>query len=129
MLLNIENGSSEYTGNVIIQRGAITLQGDKVVIKRYDNTVQHIIIEGKPARYKQEGEQNYAEAESETMQFDVDSNLLTMTSNVRLKQSDQLIESQHIQLDTEKQILLGGGNTAADDKQRINIILSPKQKH
>jgi lipopolysaccharide export system protein LptA len=129
MQLDINNGNSEYRGNVSIQKGSILLQGELVIISRSDNTVDNIKITGTPASYQQQTEQGDTRAQSEIMWFDVNTNILTMKINARLNQGRQLIESQTIQFDTDNQTVLAGatsaGSTGNKNKQRVNITLTP----
>jgi len=131
MQLNIEDGDSEYRGNVLIRRGDITLQGDLVHISRSEGEVRQILVEGKPASYEQLSGSVSTDAKSNNMLFDVNSNILTMRDAARLHHDDQIIESNFIQFDTDKQVLLAGQqdkSNTTQDKQRVNIILSPSKK-
>lgn len=127
MQMDFKKGQSEYSGNVLIRKGNITLQGDQIFVSRLNDEIERIRVTGKPARYKQQNTLDTITAQSDTMLFEVKSNLLSLTNNAQLKQNDQVIESQHIQFDTVKQILIGGGKQTGSSKQRVNIILSPKQ--
>lgn len=132
MQLDIYGGDSEYQGNVLIRKGEISLQGDRVLISRRAGEVQQITVEGDPASYQQKTDLVDTSAQSSTMLFDVSTNILTMKDSARLQHDDQIIESNYIQFDTDKQLLLAGhkdakGGTDAP-KQRVNIILSPSKK-
>ncbi len=126
MQLDIKNGNSEYRGNVLIRKGDVELRGDSVKISKQNGKVEQIHVRGKPARYRQG---SAVQAQSERMLFEVTKDILTLNTNARLQQRDQLIESQYIRFDTGKQVLLAGSdkkqNTGSGGKQRVNIILSP----
>ncbi len=125
MQLDVKNGSSEYRGNVLIEKGDITLSGDNVSISKHDGGVSRITITGSPARYRQTGDKP-TQAQSRLMLFDVSSNILTLKTDARLQQNQQRVESQFIQFDTDKQVLLAGSdNKQGAGRQRVNIILGP----
>ena len=131
MQLDLHNGSSEYRGNVHIEKGGIRLSGERVTISRRDGRVGRITVSGSPARYTQQGKQNGGQttrAQSREMQFDTASDILTLQSDARLEQGGQLIESPLIRFDTARQRLLAGSNEpAAGGKQRVNVIFGPDE--
>ena len=135
MQMNINSGKSEYTGNVKISQGKLLLTGDKVTLKRSNDEVERITVIGKPARYKQTNEAGEPiEAQSEHMLYIASQNQLTLTINAHLQQPDVKLSSQKIIYDTQKRIVIAGGNdetktTDAKTKQtqRVNIMLTPKK--
>lgn len=135
MQMNINSGKSVYTGNVNISQGTLVLTGDKVTLKRSNDEVERITVTGKPARYKQVNEAGEPiEAQSEHMLYIASQNQLTLTINAHLQQPDVKLSSQKIIYDTQKRIVIAGGNdekktTDAKTKktQRVNIMLTPKK--
>ena len=132
MQLNIETGYSVYTGNVNIKQGELILTGDKVTIQQSKKEVERITVTGKPAHYNHitdKGEN--IQAESEKMVYTASENKLVMTINANLKQPDHQVSSQKIVYDTEKKIVIAGDkretSTGSDNKQRVNITLTPKK--
>lgn len=127
MQLDIRDGSSEYRGNVLIEKGSTRLSGDSVQIRKKNGQPNRISIRGKPARYSRPDGSQPTTAQSELMLFDLDSEILTLKNGARLQQKDQLIESDFIRFDTRKQVLLAGSDKkrGSPAKQRVNIILSP----
>jgi lipopolysaccharide export system protein LptA len=132
MQLNIETGYSVYIGNVNIKQGQLILTGDKVTIQQSKKEVERITVTGKPAHYNHitdKGEN--IQAESEKMVYTASENKLVMTINANLKQPDHQVSSQKIVYDTEKKIVIAGDkretSTGSDNKQRVNITLTPKK--
>jgi lipopolysaccharide export system protein LptA len=132
MQLNIETGYSVYIGNVNIKQGELILTGDKVTIQQSKKEVERITVTGKPAHYNHitdKGEN--IQAESEKMVYTASENKLVMTINANLKQPDHQVSSQKIVYDTEKKIVIAGDkretSTGSDNKQRVNITLTPKK--
>ena len=132
MQLNIETGYSVYTGNVNIKQGELILTGDKVTIQQSREEIERITVTGKPAHYNHitdKGEN--IQAESEKMVYTASQNKLVMTINANLKQPDHQVSSQKIVYDTEKKIVIAGDKRStskgSDNKQRVNITLTPKK--
>ena len=133
MQLNIETGYSVYIGNVNIKQGELKLTGDKVTIQQTKGEVERITVTGKPAHYNHvtdKGEN--IQAESEHMVYTANENKLVMTVNANLKQPENQVSSQKIVYDTEKKIVIAGdksetSSAGSDNKQRVNITLTPKK--
>jgi lipopolysaccharide export system protein LptA len=130
MKLNLETGSSIYTGNVNITQGSITLTGENVVITRKDDEIQDINVDGKPAHYLQdENTDNKVHAISEHMKYVTRTHRLVMTGNASLEQSDQTVESQRIVYDTQNKVIIAGKDkNTKTNEDRVNIILTPKKE-
>ncbi len=132
MQLNTETGYSVYIGNVNIKQGELKLTGDKVTIQQTKGEVERITVTGKPAHYNHvtdKGEN--IQAESEHMVYTANENKLVMTVNANLKQPENQVSSQKIVYDTEKKIVIAGDksetSTGTENKQRVNITLTPKK--
>jgi len=135
MKMNIETGNSTYTGRVKISQGKLVLTGDKVTLEQDTEQLERLIVTGKPARYNHLTETGESiEAESEHMIYTASKNTLVMTINAHLKQPDHQLSSQKIVYNTEKKIVIAGGDNNAPDNgfkptsnQRVNITLTPKE--
>lgn len=136
MQLNIEQGNSVYTGNVKIAQGEMALSGEKIILEQNNNEIERITVTGKPARYRNVTEKGDSiEAESEHMVYIANQNQLVMTVNAQLRQSDHTVSSQKIIYDTLKKIVIAGNRSdtssadgGSDEKQRVNITLTPKKE-
>lgn len=135
MQLNIESGYSEYSGQVKISQGELVLTGDKVTVQQGKDEIERITVVGTPARYNHVTEKGETiEAESEFMVYTASQNKLVMTKNASLKQPDHQVSSNKIIYDTLKKIVIAGDITppsddsAPDEKERVNITLTPKKQ-
>ena len=135
MQLNIESGYSVYSGQVKISQGELVLTGDKVTVQQGKNEIERITVVGTPARYNHVTEKGETiEAESESMVYTASQNKLVMTKNASLKQPDHQVSSNRIIYDTLKKIVIAGDITPPsddsdpDEKERVNITLTPKKQ-
>ena len=135
MKMNIETGNSTYTGHVKISQGELVLTGDKVTLEQGNEELERLIVTGKPARYNHQTETGETiEAESEHMVYTASKNTLVMTTNAHLKQPDHQLSSQKIVYNTEKKIVIAGGDkntpnngSQPTSNQRVNITLTPQE--
>ncbi len=135
MHMNIITGKSVYTGNVKISQGELILTGDKVTMERNNEEIERITVIGKPAQYNHVTEAGESiTAQSEHMLYIANQNKLIMTINAQLQQPDLKLSSQKITYDTEKKIVIAGGNdgaaatdTETKQTQRVNITITPKE--
>ena len=130
MRFDTETGSSIYEGAVKISQGGIELNGEKVIIRRQNDEIQQINVDGQPAQYTQdEHTNNKIHATSQHMQYFADQHRLVMTVDARLEQPDHTIESQRIVYDTKNKIVIAGDDEQAPQGGRVNITLTPKKEN
>lgn len=127
MFFNLESDTSTYSGNVNIKQGTMSLSGDNIELQYKDNAVIKIIAKGNPAKYHQIGTDGAdIKAQSQLLRYIAKENRLIMTKQAKLTQQDQVIESDHIVYDTEKQTLVAGQtSTSSEPSQRVKITLTP----
>lgn len=130
MRFDTTSGNSTYEGDVKISQGSLLLSGDKIVIRRKQDEIQDIIIDGKPAQFIQdEHSENKIVARSQHMKYLAKKNRLIMTIDAHLEQPDHIINSQRIVYDTKNKIVIAGDSNDKQTTQggRVNIILTPKK--
>lgn len=133
MQFDIISGRSVYSGNVKISQGELVLTGDKVILDQNNEKVERLTVTGKPVHYSHVTEKGESiDAESEQMVYIASQNKLVMTINAKLLQPDHLVSSEKITYDTKKKIVMAGDKPASpgkkvDEKQRVNITLTPKK--
>ena len=134
MRLNIESGNSTYSGHVVVRRGPLRLEGERVTIFQQNDEVERILVNGEPARYTHVTDtRETIHATSRQMLYQAASHRLTLTGDARLSQPEHTIRSQKIVYDTVRQTVIAG-QTDSDaetgkvtDDERVNIILTPKK--
>lgn len=128
MRFDMGTGSSIYEGEVKISQGSIQLHGDRVIIRREQDEIQQIDVDGQPARYIQDdNSENKINASSRHMQYLTSEHQLTMTVDARLEQPNHTIESQRIVYDTKNKIVIAGDDQQDPQGGRVNITLTPKK--
>lgn len=129
MQLDINSGDSIYQGNVSFVQGNIELTGSRVIVSSKNGEIIRVNVEGMPAHYNNANANGSILAESETMEYVVAENRLSMLGDARLEQDDRVVQSHHIIYDTKKQVILAGKSTSGESapNERVNITLTPRK--
>ena len=130
MHFDLQSETSIYNGNVKLQQGTIVLLGDHIEIKQEKDEIVSMIAKGNPARYIQTDiDGNNIEAQSLLIKYLAETKQLVMIDQAKLKQDDQIIESERIVYDTQTKTLQAGQKAdQGDSSQRVKITLTPNNK-
>lgn len=135
--LDDQKGVTTYTGNVIVTQGSIRMTGDKMTVYyTKDNDLDTVIMEGRPATYRQlpDKSEDYDEAEALRMEYYGLKNLIVLINNAVVKQKDVRFSGSRIEYDTEhSQIRARGQAESGAEKSsgsggRVKITIKPKKK-
>ncbi len=136
MKLNMETGSSRYTGNVKISQGKLLLTGETVTIMQNNGQVERIKINGNPATYTRVTKAGkIVRATSQQMVYTESKHRLVLTGNAQLSQPEHTVNSQKIVYDTQLGTVIAGNQNATSGNtvkpvpanERVNITLTPKE--
>ena len=130
MHFDMQSESSIYNGNVKMTQGSIEILGEYIEIKQENNEILSMIAKGNPAQFFQSDiEGNTIEAQSLLIEYLANKNQLVMINQAKLKQDDQVIESEHIIFNTKTKTLKAGQRPNQNDPtQRVKITLTPNNK-
>ncbi|WPL15416.1 Lipopolysaccharide export system protein LptA precursor [Thiorhodovibrio winogradskyi] len=124
-----ENTSqSWYIGNVDIQQGSLRILADRVEVQHRANRQPRIIIAtGNPARYRQmpEGETEPVLGQSQRMEYDADSDVLTLIDRAVLIQGEDRFANDRIVYNRTSARVTAG--TSAQGVERVKITITPKE--
>ncbi len=132
---------SIYRGNVVVIQGSIRMTGDVMTVYQTDSDdLDYLIMEGKPATYKQlpDDSQIYDEAEALRMEYHEIKNKIILISRALVKQEGLRFSGDRIDYDTElskvKAWSKPPGEAAGTDtlteapRERVKIIIKKKDK-
>lgn len=130
---------SIYRGNVIVTQGSIRMTGDVMTVYQTDtDDLDHLIVEGKPATYKQLPDDSpiYDEAEALRMEYHEIRNKVILTSQAVVKQEGLRFSGDRIEYDTELSKVKAWSNPSAEPadtasptgapRERVKIIIKKK---
>ena len=132
---------SIYRGNVIVTRGSIRMTGDKMTVyNTEDDDLEILIMEGRPATYRQLPDDSsvYNEAEALRMEHYELKDLVILIDEALVTQENLRFSGKRIEYDTlnsrvkawssPKDKQSAGASTTSGKKQRVKIIIKPKNK-
>jgi lipopolysaccharide export system protein LptA len=139
--LDDEKGISIYRGNVVTIQGSVRMTGDIMTVYFTDGELDTLIMEGKPATYKQlpDGSEIYDEAEALRMEYYELKSLVILIDKASFKQEGLSFSGNRIEYDTEhskvkargsikQQSGAGDSSASGTSGERVKIILKPKKK-
>lgn len=95
---------SIYTGNVVVTQGSIRMTGDVMTVYQTDSDdLDHLIVDGKPATYKQlpDDSKVYDTAEALRMEYFEIKNKIILTNQAVVTQEGLRFSGDRIEYDTE----------------------------
>ncbi len=135
------NNVSIYRGNVIVRQGSIHMTGDVMTVySKEGDELDHLIIEGNPATYKQlpNDKTVHDQARAMRMEYYELKNLVVLIRDAWVKQDTSTLVGQRIEYNTElsrvKAWSRPEGETsqatpASAKKGRVKLILKRKKEN
>lgn len=128
--LDEQTSTSVYKGNVIVKQGTMEIEADEVTVHHDpDRRPKRIVAVGKPAKYRQdvEGEKEKMEAEALRMEYEADSDEITLIDEALLYQGEDTFRSDRIVYDRANARVKAG--TSAQGTERVKIFIkNPGQR-
>jgi lipopolysaccharide export system protein LptA len=124
---NSNQGLTIYEGNVIITQGSIRITGNAVTIYDEAGTVSKMIAKGSqntPAEFKQRPQPEGSDmvANGETIEYDINSEILLLLDNARLEQDGRITDSNKITYDMKTTVV-----NAGDTDGRVIMVIPPSK--
>lgn len=139
--LDDQKGITIYRGNVVVTQGSIRITGDIMTVT-YTKTkeLDTVIVEGKPAYYRQlpDNKEVYDEAEALRMEYYAARNFIVLIDNALVKQEGLRFSGNRIEYDTLLSQVKAKGKTKTakegektgppDADSRVKITIKSKKK-
>ena len=139
--LDDEKGVTIYRGNVVLIQGSVRMSGDIMTVYFKNDELDTLIMEGKPARYRQlpDDSEIYDEAEALRMEYYELKSLVILIDKASFKQEGLSFSGNRIEYDTEhskvkargsikQQSGTGSSGASSSGGERVKIILKPRKK-
>jgi len=125
--INEKTGISIYTGNVIFTQGSLKLAGEKVIIHQSDNTVDKILVEGKPATFQQQQDNSLhlVHASAGKMRYVTSEERVFLTHNASVSQGDNLLKGNKIEYNTRNSTVTA--QKSSNNTNRVHVVIEPQQ--
>ena len=127
---------SVYIGNVVVVQGSMRITGDKMTIYYTEaNDLDKIIVEGKPATFRQLPDNStiHDEAEALVMEYYEQKNLIVLVDKARVKQGDRRLIADHVEYDTSlSQVRANSNDTttgtgSGKEDTRVKLIIPARK--
>ena len=124
-----------YTGRVIVVQGSIRITGDRMTVHYTDdNQVDTLVMEGRPATYRQlpDNSATYDEAQALRMEYRKLDNLVILLNQARVTQTSASFSGDRIEYDSANSRVKVTSEPAAvspgepQNKERVKIIIPPQ---
>jgi len=136
--LDDEKGVTIYRGNVVLIQGSVRMTGDTMTVYFTNDELDTMIMEGKPATYRQlpDDSEIYDEAEALRMEYYELKNLVVLIDKASFKQEGLSFSGNRIEYDTLHSRVKAkgsvkqqaGSSSSGSSGERVKIILKPKKK-
>ncbi len=125
--LDDQKGVSVYTGNVKVTQGTLVLTGDVMTVYNKGDDVDHVIMVGEPATYRQrpDGKDEDMHAKSLRMEYFATPERIILINKAVAWQGKNVFRSERIVYDVAAD-RVNAGDASGD--QRVRITLQPKPK-
>ncbi|KPK56039.1 MAG: hypothetical protein AMS22_02410 [Thiotrichales bacterium SG8_50] len=125
--LNEKTGTSEYSGDVRLTQGPISINAERLVVQQEERKIARLVIEGQPAQFEQAGGdgQEAVRAEARRMEYDAAAQKLYLTNEVKVWHGRSQFQGERIEYDARKRIVYAG--SAEGGKERIQAIIHPSE--
>ena len=120
-------GTTTLEGTVIMQRGTIRIEADRVVIEDQDDKVSVIIATGSPARYRQipaEGAEPVV-ASAGRVEYRLSEQSLHLINNASLVQGGSSLTGDRIDYDVMQSVVTAGSDEL-DQSERVRMVIPAK---
>lgn len=121
------NGTTTYSGSVVMEQGSMKIEADKIVIHGDMKQVTHIIATGQPAQFQQTPElgESPVVATGNTLEYQIEDKVLYLLKNATLSQEGSLLSGTRITYDVEKSVVQAGETAVTNPEERVKMIIPP----
>lgn len=122
-----QRGTTTLEGSVIMKRGSIRIEAERVVIEDQDNKINLITATGTPARYRQipsEGAEPII-ASAQTIEYRLGEQTLHLIDNASLVQGGSSLTGNRIDYDV-RQAVVTAGSDELNKTERVHMVIPVK---
>ena len=121
---------STYNGNVVATQGSMRVNSDKLVVHFKEGEAEKLVFSGKAAKFKQTPSIGGKDITGQAMigEFYPKRNLLVLIDDATVWQGNGTYSSNYIEYDIKSSLVKAGDkNTTDNSKQRVHVVIQPKQ--
>lgn len=124
---DVANKIAVFEDNVVIQQGTLKITANHLEVTRRDDQTDVFIATGSPAKYQQQlDDGSPISAEATVIRYDQTQQILTLSGQVKVSQSNSLIQGNEIVYNFATQQMTA--NRGDQENERVTTIFMPKKK-
>lgn len=122
VMIDEQQGFSEYTGNVVLTQGSLKVTGDRLRVYLQQDRLQRIVVEGQPATLVQTPaiDQPPVHAAAGRMEYDVAARTIRLDREAEVRQGPNRFRGEHLLYD-----IAAARVKARDEEGRVHITIQP----
>ncbi|HSH84121.1 MAG TPA: lipopolysaccharide transport periplasmic protein LptA [Guyparkeria sp.] len=121
-----QEGTSVYSGNVVIDQGSLHATGDQATLYLEDGQLVRAVLEGRPATFRERDDQgNLVEGEAKEADYLTAEGTVKLTGEAWLKRTGDEIRSDRITYNLENEVIEAG---EAGGGSRVEMTLQPRKQ-
>ncbi|MFO7581518.1 lipopolysaccharide transport periplasmic protein LptA [Guyparkeria sp.] len=121
-----KEGSSVYTGDVVIDQGSLHATGDRATLYLEDGELVRAVLEGKPATFRElDDEGNLVEGEALNADYRTADREVILTGQAWMTRTGDRISSDRITYDLANEVIEAGDSEGGS---RVEMTLQPRNR-
>jgi lipopolysaccharide export system protein LptA len=121
-----KNGTSIYTGNVIINQGSLHATGSKATLYVKDGQLIRAVLEGSPATFQELDDKGLlVKGDANNANYLAQEQKVILTGNAHLSRQGDTLDSQQINYDMKAEVVQAGGKAGGE---RVHVVIQPRNK-
>ncbi|ANJ66158.1 lipopolysaccharide transport periplasmic protein LptA [Halothiobacillus diazotrophicus] len=125
-ITDYKNGTSVYTGQVVIDQGSLHATGDKATLYVKNGQLVRAELDGKPATFQELDEKNQLVKGSAThATYLATEQKIVLTGNAQLNRQGDRLAAQRITYNMKDEVVQAGG---PDNGGRVHVTIQPRNK-
>lgn len=120
---NEQQGTTTYSGSVVMEQGSMRIEAAKVVIYNDKTKVTKIVASGTPARYQQKpsAKEGLVVAEAFRLEYNIAQETLHLINSAFLQQEGTSLSGNRIDYDVKQSVVKAGGDEQRQERVKMVI--------
>jgi lipopolysaccharide export system protein LptA len=121
-----KQGTSIYTGNVVINQGSLHATGDKATLYVKNGQLVRAVLDGKPATFQERDDKGQlVKGSANDANYLAQEQKIILTGDAKLDRQGDTLSSQQITYDMSAEVVKAGGKTGGE---RVHVVIQPRSK-
>ena len=120
-----KNGTSTYTGNVVISQGSLKATGSEAVVYVKDGQLTRAVLTGSPATFQElDDKGQLVKGRADNANYLATEQKVILTGNAHLERAGDVLESPLITYDMAAEVVKAGGKQGGE---RVHVVIQPRK--